>query len=107
MVYHLYSEHAPDGCLPTSLDIHIWCDMFITKQEEDSMGIEEARTEAFREQYRIPDSDDLPLPADVQTEASKRPRSDSTSTMVSSKGKQRARCEEPSIEEQVYDLCEA
>jgi hypothetical protein len=97
MLYHLYSEHAPDGCLPEPLDVAVWCDMFVTRAEESALGIENTVTIAYRRMNGIPDSDDLPQP--LLVEVGKRRRSDSTSTAVPANTKRRARFNGPDIQD--------
>src|ERR1700676_4253648 len=71
-LYHLISEHS-SGSTPPSIPGQLLVQMFITKEEEQALGILEHDTVDWRRQHNIPDSDGVEL---RQT----RKRSDTVST---------------------------
>ena len=55
-LYHLISEHS-SGSTPPSIPGQLLVQMFITKEEEQALGILEHDTVDWRRQHNIPDSD--------------------------------------------------
>ena len=86
-LYHLISEHS-SGSTPPSIPGQLLVQMFITKEEENALGISEHITVDWRRKNNIPDSDGVEL---GQT----RKRSDTVSTANSdSHDQKRNRLEE-------------
>jgi hypothetical protein len=71
-LYHIISEHS-SGSTPPSIPGQLLVKIFITKEEEQALGILEHDTVDWRRQHNIPDSDGVEL---RQT----RKRSDTVST---------------------------
>ena len=59
-LYHLISEHS-SGSTPPSIPGQLLVQMFITKEEEEALGISEHNTVDWRRQNNIPDSDEFEL----------------------------------------------
>ena len=65
MIYHLISEHSPDGIFdPESMILPkipgaMMVDMFISQKEEGFLKIGKATTLDYRETYTLPDSDGI------------------------------------------------
>jgi hypothetical protein len=86
-LYHLISEHS-SGSTPPSIPGQLLVQMFITKEEENALGISEHITADWRRQNNIPDSDGVEL-------GQARKRSDTVSTANSdSHDQKRNRLEE-------------
>ena len=57
-LYHFISEHST-GDTPPTISGQLLVQMFITKEEEQALGILERNTVDWRRENRIPDSDDI------------------------------------------------
>ena len=75
-LYHLASEHST-GITPPSIPGQLLVQMFIQKEEEMALSIQETVTNSWREQDNIPDSDGF---QEMEQNVQKRERSDTVST---------------------------
>src|SRR6266852_4283340 len=57
-LYHLISEYS-NGDTPPTISGQLLVQMFITKEEEQALGIPERNTVDWRRENKIPDSDDI------------------------------------------------
>jgi len=80
-LFHLASEHST-GTTPPTITGQLLVDMFISKEEEKALKIEEEITDLYRKEYNIPDTDGL---LEMKEEWEKRKRSESVSTVSSDK----------------------
>jgi hypothetical protein len=78
--YHLVSEHSSNSTALPEIPPQFTIDTFIRRQEEKWMGITAQETDDYREEYRIPDSDDIDVLIESQKHQFKRERSGTEST---------------------------
>jgi hypothetical protein len=80
-LFHLASEHST-GTTPPTIPGQLLVDIFVSKEEEKALKIEEDTTELYRMDHNIPDTDGL---LEMREEWEKRKRSDTISTVSSDK----------------------
>ena len=78
-LYHLASEHST-GSTPSAIPGQLLVQIFISKEEERTLGIQEVATNTWREENNIPDSDSF---QELLQNIQKRDRSDTVSTAFS------------------------
>jgi hypothetical protein len=84
--YHVLSEHSDADLIATAPKFIV--EMFIRKEEELKMGIDERQTVLWRDLHRIPDSDAIDVlileaEKDSEKEQQKRARGNTASTVRS------------------------
>jgi len=80
-LFQLASEHST-GTTPPTIPGQLLVDMFVSKEEENALKIEEEVTDLYRKDHGIPDTDGL---LEMREEWEKRKRSDTISTVSSNK----------------------
>ncbi|KAJ7429842.1 hypothetical protein B0H11DRAFT_1944117 [Mycena galericulata] len=80
-MYHIVAEHSlPNNNTLPPIPAHFMRELFIRKSEEDALGIPQAKTEAHRLRYQIPDSDAIDMLPGSDDLVEKRGRSNTEST---------------------------
>lgn len=83
-IVHLHTHHlTKENCLP-DLPPAFMIDMHISKAEESAMGVGEESTDLWRDEYQVPDSDDIQEAKDGLSARAvqKRARAQSTQSVV-------------------------
>jgi len=83
-MYHLVQEHSIGDTSPP-IPGQLLIQIFITKEEERALGIQEQVTTSWRRQNNIPDSDGFETYLQGLQQVDKRNRSDTVSTANSDK----------------------